>query len=371
MKVLMIGTERRLFIEGDQSAKRIAKYGSLVKELHIIAFTPKGFKEKTISNNIYLYPTNSISKAFYILDALEILKKLKSLKIDLVSSQDPFESGIASYLASRKLKAKLQLQIHTDFLNSYFKSESLLNYLRVKAALLLLPKADCLRVVSSRIKESIKEAGVNLKSEPTILPVIVGMNFNISGENVNFLVEKYPRFRKFILVVSRIEREKDISLGIKAFAHIAPSHKDTALVIVGEGSLKEKLKGESLKLGISDQVFFEGWVQDLYKYYKSASLFLSTSKYEGYGVSMVEAAILGLPVISSDAGIASEFFKDTEMIFPVGNKKLLVEKLELVLNDVEKAKERAAVLSEKVRASVLDKKRYFELYKIAWEKCLC
>lgn len=373
MKVVTIGTEKRIFNEGSAAEARVISYGSVVDELHIVCFTGKGFSEKQLSSNVYAYPTNSSNKLFWILDTLSLRKKFDSKKIDLVSAQDPFESGMAAFFLAKMLKAKFHLQIHTDFLSPYFKKDSLLNYVRVRIARFLLPRADGVRVVSERIKNSLDTADIRLKNEVVVLPIYVQ---NISEENKEsieqgFLQKKYKAFNNFILIVSRLEKEKNVSLGIFVFSKVQALFRNTALVIVGDGSLKEDLKKETGLLGISDRVFFEGWQQNLADYYRSATLFLSTSSYEGYGMSIVEASFFGLPIVTSDVGIIGNMYKrEWAYVFNVGDEKGLERVLKEALGNLEGARKKAEIAKINMQKIPVSYERYLELYKMAWQKCL-
>ena len=103
MKVIMIGTERRLFEEGGTARARVLNYGSLVAELHVIVLSliSDNFQSVQISNKVRLYPTRSKSRLHYFFDALKIGKTLRFKGVDLVSSQDPFESGLVGFLIAR------------------------------------------------------------------------------------------------------------------------------------------------------------------------------------------------------------------------------------------------------------------------------
>ena len=88
--------------------------------------------------------------------------------------------------------------------------------------------------------------------------------------------------------------------------HANNTNRKILLLIVGsgpeEGSLKCKV--ESLKL--VEQIKFEPWSNDLPSYYKTADLFLLTSFYEGYGMTLVEANACGCPIVATDVGVAQE-----------------------------------------------------------------
>jgi len=378
MKVLIISTDRKIFKEGSGVRQRMIEYGGLVKELHIIVFSKKssGILRQQISENTWIYSTNSINRWLYIFNAIKIGKKIVSDNSDwLVTTQDPFETGIVGWCIakSKKRKIKLQLQIHTDFLSLYFVKGSVLNKVRVRIAKFLLPKANCVRVVSNRIKKSILSANIKLKSDPFVLPIFIDIEA-VKNVRVDFdLHVKYPQFDKIILMVSRLEKEKNIPLALSVFKQVLEKYPKTGLVIVGDGSRKMSLKEHARNYSLKDNVVFEDGKSNVHYFYKTADMFLHTSNYEGYGMVFVEASVLGCPIVTTDVGIVSEFFEDGKSAFicKVGDKNCLVEKIiELTENKtlkdsfVEKAKNEVHKhIKEKT------KKRYLADYKKIWEKC--
>jgi glycosyltransferase involved in cell wall biosynthesis len=86
---------------------------------------------------------------------------------------------------------------------------------------------------------------------------------------------------------------------------VAKKTYSPCLIFLGAGSEEAALRAQAQKLGVADQVFFEGW-QNPIVYYQVADLLLHTSQYEGYGLVLVEARRMGLPVLSTDVGVAKE-----------------------------------------------------------------
>jgi hypothetical protein len=71
--------------------------------------------------------------------------------------------------------------------------------------------------------------------------------------------------------------------------------------MLGEGSLENSLKNDAKGL----PVIFHGW-QDPAPFLVSADVLINTSYYEGYGASIVEALVAGVPVVAPDVGVAKE-----------------------------------------------------------------
>ncbi len=308
LSLIIIGSEAGLFRPNSEARQRLQGYAPSFSQLHIIVFSKTSqrlpAKPVFVEPNIWLYATNSRSSWLYIWDAWRIGRLLPP--VEGISAQDPFESGLVAWFLARFFKIKLQLQIHTDFLNPHFISESLLNRLRVQLASFLLPRADKIRVVSQRIVNSLKAKGDKLKAVPIILPVFVNIEKIKQMPIKTDLRKKYPQFDKIILMASRLTREKNISLAIEAMREVVKQYLQTGLIVVGSGPEESrlKLKAESSKL--KTNVVFEPWTDDLISYYKTADLFINTSYYEGYGRTIVEALATGCPVLSTDVGLVNE-----------------------------------------------------------------
>ncbi|MDO8562158.1 MAG: glycosyltransferase, partial [bacterium] len=176
------------------------------------------------------------------------------------------------------------------------------NRLRVLVAGFVLRRASRIRVVSERIKTSL-EKKYHLRAPVTVLPSFVDVELFRDAKVEENLAKRFAEFKTKLLVVSRLEPEKNVGLAIRAFAKSAI--EDSCLIILGEGREKESLQKLSEKVGLSKWVFFEGAEAPI-KYYKLADLVLAPSLYEGYGMVIVEALASGVPVLSTDVGIARE-----------------------------------------------------------------
>ena len=296
VRVLQIGADRskRGILYPDSAAMlRQKAYGATFGRLDIIGFsrTSDGRTPFAASPHVQVYPTNSILPLFYGLDALEIARDIP--KPDVVSVQDPFEAGFAGWLIARMKGVPLHVQVHTDFLSPEYARLSLVNRARVWLAGFVLKRATRTRVVSDRIRSSFMSR-FRLEIPITVLPIFVDIEKFKNAERLHEWPEGIEKFEYKLLVVSRVGAEKNIHLATEAFKRVAPPN--SCLIIVGETD--PAVRGDS-------RIFRVGAV-DPERYFKSADLVLVPSKYEGYGLVIVEALAAGTPVLSTDVGIARE-----------------------------------------------------------------
>ena len=95
-----------------------------------------------------------------------------------------------------------------------------------------------------------------------------------------------------------------------AMKKVIAEYPRVGFIIVGSGSEMKNLKLKTIDYRLKTSVIFAGWQDDLVSYYKTADLYISTSDYEGYGLSLVEAALSGCPIVTTDAGIAGSVLKE-------------------------------------------------------------
>ena len=132
IRVLMLSTDSNIFEKNSVVRARMIEYGTLVEHLDIIILSKNKKELEEISARVTAHSTCSNSRLGAFFYAIRIGKHLGN--VDLVTAQDPFETGFSGWRIARALDARLELQVHTDFMSSYFACHSLLNYVRVRLA---------------------------------------------------------------------------------------------------------------------------------------------------------------------------------------------------------------------------------------------
>jgi len=102
-----------------------------------------------------------------------------------------------------------------------------------------------------------------------------------------------------VLAIGRLALEKDFDTLIRAIA-IATRQVPLELVILGEGPQRPNLQRLVRDLALDEQVRLPGFLPNPYRTLRDARVFVSSSRWEGFGVAIVEAMTLGIPVVATD-----------------------------------------------------------------------
>lgn len=105
---------------------------------------------------------------------------------------------------------------------------------------------------------------------------------------------------KTAIFAGRFTYQKGLDRMLEAWKIVVSKRNDWILKLVGEGEQKEYLRQQCQKLGITDNVIFAPATKNIEKEYINSSLFLFTSRYEGFGLVLVEAMQCGVTCVSFD-----------------------------------------------------------------------
>lgn len=116
----------------------------------------------------------------------------------------------------------------------------------------------------------------------------------------DLIIHSGPSF----VTVGRLSPEKNQALAIRAFAKLLLKHPTASLTIIGDGPLRNSLEELVEKLDIKDSVIFLGHKANPHPYVKNSDFFVFPSLYEGQGLAMLDALVLGKPVVATKFDIA-------------------------------------------------------------------
>ncbi len=135
-----------------------------------------------------------------------------------------------------------------------------------------------------------------------------GLDLSKLKKRSGSLLHDIPR----IIYVGRLEEQKNPELLLRALSYIKQPWQ---LTMVGDGSLRQKLCNLAYELRIAPRVNFLGVREDVPDLLANHDLFCFPSKWEGFGLAVIEAAATGIPVVCSDLPVLRELLDDSQVTF--------------------------------------------------------
>lgn len=330
MRALFISNDRSIPDVGSATRSRMQAYADRIGEMHVLL---RGEKARSINDgsiSIHEFRISKFLVPFMLQRHARIL--IKKHRIEIVSAQDPFEHGWVAMRAVRDSDVKLHIQVHTDFLSPWFRlgysQQALLNHVRVAMADVVLPKADGIRVVSERVKRSLIARYGDRIVEPVVIPIAM-------REDTTSSTPPPAPFPFTILAVSRLEPEKRVGDLLRVLARIVKKNPHVGLVLAGDGSEQKRLRHLAHALHVEDHVRFLGSRADISEIMRSAHAYVHASAFEGYGLSLIEAASAGLPIVTTDVGIVGDVLQSnvSALVVHVGDIMQMTRYVERLIED--------------------------------------
>ena len=119
-----------------------------------------------------------------------------------------------------------------------------------------------------------------------------------------------PLDAKVIAGVGRLNPQKNFSLFLDIAAALAPRFPELRFLLAGEGPEESMLREKVGVLGLTDRIFFAGYVADTRQVYAAADILLMPSRFEGLPMTLLEAMAMGLPVVASKLDGIAEVIED-------------------------------------------------------------
>ena len=151
------------------------------------------------------------------------------------------------------------------------------------------------------------------------------------------IVDSTDLSNKRVISVGRLTHQKGYDMLLKAWQKVEEK-SDWELILLGDGDEKESLINLANKLKLKN-VKFLGVKKDVPEYYKKSSIYVSSSRFEGLPMCMIEAQSFGLPIVAFDCKTGpSEIINNNKDGFLIKNENIeeLAEKLLLLINDRDK-----------------------------------
>ncbi len=162
-----------------------------------------------------------------------------------------------------------------------------------------------------------------------------------------------PADAPLLLTVNQLHPRKRIELFIQSLAAVRESDPAVVGVIVGTGVDEVRLRAEAERVGVADTTIFAGFVPDadLPALYRAATIYLHTGRDETFGLSVLEAAWSGVPVVAVDEGGPRDILRGGESGWLVAAEVgAIAAAVQRILDDPTAAAHRATQARADVRA---------------------
>ena len=152
----------------------------------------------------------------------------------------------------------------------------------------------------------------------------------------NYIKEKNT---KIVLAVGRLTHIKGFDMLLEAWVQVSKVMPDWKLQIVGEGEDRAQLTNFIKENNLAHSVELIGLTDNVSQYYKQAEIFCLSSRFEGFGMVLIEALAFGLPIVSFDCEVGpAEVLEDTGSILVTQNdiSQLATSLIELMNNEEQR-----------------------------------
>lgn len=233
------------------------------------------------------------------------LRELIQWKPDVIHSQcEYFSYQFAGYI-SRKTGAPIVHTYHTlyeQYVTYIFPSQRIGAFFVGKLSKYRLRKAEAVVAPTQKVEAVLKNYGV--RNPIHVVPS--GIALEQHKERISEAERQQkrsalgiPEDHIVLLNLGRLGTEKNLSELIEMFSIALSQNPKLTMLIVGDGPARKELEELSKKLDVADHVIFTGMVapEEVHKYYQLGDIFVSASTSETQGLTYVEAAANGLPLL--------------------------------------------------------------------------
>lgn len=324
--------------------ENIARHFNVIDQELILAYClGTGYVLKNSNRQFKIYNISKDGK-FSLFSIFKIIKIIKLHRVKIVHTHDP-QSGIIARIAAFVCGVKIIISTrhNPDLIGSHPLVYMVENY--------LLKKNDGIIAISKAVEQRlIKHYRIN-KKIIKIIPNSIDLSlFNLDQKKNDYEIKNIK-----ICTVARLIPQKGVDILIHAFKLFISKKPLSVLLIVGDGSERKSLELLVKTLELNEKVLFLGKIdQDqVIRTLREIDLFVLASRWEGFGISLIEAMAMHKPVIGSDVDGISEIIEHgiNGLLFQNGNYQSLSELMNIVIENNKLRQD----LSENARKTVISK----------------
>ena len=307
----------------------------------------------------------------------KLIQEIIDWKPDIVHSQCEFFSFQFAARISRITGAPIVHTYHTlyeQYLTSYvIPSKRLGDYLAKVLSRQRLKRVSTLVAPTRKVENTLQ--GYGIQAPINVVPSGISLEQHhqrLSQE------ERLQRRRELgirdddqvLINLGRLGGEKNLGELITLFAEARQTEPDLKFLIVGDGPARPALEQQAKELGVAQDVIFTGMVEpcQVQNYYQLGDVFVSASTSETQGLTYIEAAANGLPLLCRQDDCLDDVLEEGRNGYEYTNAEEFLHAIDAVIHD-EKWRTDAARRSEEI-AAAYDKKAFGEAMETIYESIL-
>lgn len=223
---------------------------------------------------------------------MESKKSGYDVAVAFAGPQDCISAYVQDYV-----EAPVKVQwIHFDVSKIYFAAETCRK---------LYPKFQHVFVVSEEARQSLLRVLPEIEPITRTVPNVISAKLcRQQAEQGESFTDGYIGTR--IVTLGRLSEEKGQDIIPEVAAELAARGVDFRWYLVGGGKLRTIIEDKAAALGVADRVVLLGTKTNPYPYLKDADLYVQTSVHEGFCITLGEAKVFGLPIVSTNCAGAHE-----------------------------------------------------------------
>ena len=307
----------------------------------------------------------------------KLIQEIIDWKPDVVHSQCEFFSYQFAARISRITGAPLVHTYHTlyeQYLTSYVApSKRLGDYLAKVLSRHRLKRVDTLVAPTQKVENTLH--GYGMRAPISVVPSGISLQQHFQRITAE---ERQKKRRSLgiaeddqvLINLGRLGGEKNLGELLELFAEARKQNDSLKFLIVGDGPAREGLQEQAKELGIGEHVIFTGMVppSEVQNYYQLGDVFVSASTSETQGLTYIEAAANGLPLLCRQDDCLADVLQEGENGSEYTSAEEFLHAIDAVMEDPQ-WRAAAARRSEEI-AATFDKKNFGEAIENVYESVL-
>ncbi len=203
-----------------------------------------------------------------------------------------YNQGFSTYYVANKVNAKYKVAwVNTDYKKAGYLPIFDRPYYQKMSKVIFVSKEGY---------ESFKSAfGLTKVTAATgIIPDIVDVGSILKSSDE--YLPKFDRNTFIIVTVGRLAKAKGYDLAIESCKNLIDNGVNVKWYAIGDGSERENLQNKIDSLGLTSFFVFLGYKKNPYPYIKHCNVYVQPSRFEGLGLSVIEAKILNKPIVCTN-----------------------------------------------------------------------